>query len=304
VHGKKRRRGHGKGSVTCENCAKSGHTKPDCYSKGGGKEGQRLRQKKNKKKEKKSESVAVAKSEEDELFTFTCTLDYVTLTEVLKLPKDKFGACMDSSVSDHYCPDHTQFQNYRTLDNCDITTVDGRTLKAVGIGGVCIGLPNEFKQTPVLLKDTVYASDMAFTLISIGCLDQANCSVTFQKGTCTIWNPDGYIMGTIPRANRLYHLINAGKGSPMDHANVATGKMSISEAHRKLSHISHSAIWNAILTGQITRIELDMDSKLEFCKPCVKAKSARLLFLQKSDTHAEKYGERAPVTGTVIHHIL
>jgi hypothetical protein len=133
---------------------------------------------------------------------------------------------------------------------------------------------------------------MAFTFISIGRLDQANCSVTFQRGMCTIQNSDGCIMGTIPRANGLYRLVNAGKGSPTDHANVAAGKMSISEAHCKLSQFLHSAIRDAISTGQITGIELDMDSKPEFCEPCVKAKSARVPFPQKSDTHAEKYGEK------------
>jgi hypothetical protein len=263
AQGKKGRQGHGskqeksKSNVTCKNCGKSGHTKPDCYSKGGGKEGQGPRQKKKKKKVKKlEESTAVAKSEDDELFTFTCTSDYVALTEVLKFPKDKFSTYMDSGVSDHYCPDHTRFQNYQSLDNCNITTVDGRTLKAVRIGDVCIDLPNGSKQTPALLKDTVYAPDMAFTLISIGCLDQANCSVTIKREMCTIWNSDGCIMGTIPRANGLYCLINAGKGSPTDHANDAAGKMSISEAHHKLGHILHSAIRNAISTGQITGIEL------------------------------------------------
>src|SRR5882762_1282926 len=133
---------------------------------------------------------------------------------------------------------------------------------------------------------------MAFTLISVGHLDKADCAVSFQKGMCTIRNPKGRIMGTIPRANGLYRLVNFSKGSRTDHANVAAGKMSISEAHRKLGHISHSAIRNAISTGQITGIELDMDSKPEFCEPCVKAKSARIPFPKKSDTCAEKYGER------------
>src|SRR5882762_4938951 len=297
AQGKKGNRGHGnrgkkpKSGVTCENCGKPGHTKPDCYSKGGGKEGQGPRQKK--KKEKKSEeSAAVAKSEENELFAFTCTSDYVALTEVLKLPKDKFGACMDSGASDHYCPDRTKFENYRPLDNRNITTADGRTLKAVGIGDVHIELPNGSKRTPALLKDAIYSPDMAFTLISVGHLDKADCAVSFQKGMCTIRNPKGRIMGTIPRANGLYRLVNFSKGTSLDHANVAVGKMSISEAHRKLGHISHSAIRNAISTGQITGIELDMDSKPEFCEPCAKAKSARLPFPQKSDTHATKYGER------------
>ena len=98
-------------------------------------------------------------------------------------------------------------------------------------------------------------------------------------------------MGTIPMANSLYRLVNSGKRTSLDHANITAGKISISEVHWKLGHISHSAIRNAISTRQITGIELDMDSKPEFCEPCAKAKSARLPFPQKSDTHAEKYGE-------------
>jgi hypothetical protein len=49
-------------------------------------------------------------------------------------------------------------------------------------------------------------------------------------------------MGTIPMANGLYHLVNAGKGTSSNHSNVASGKMSISEAHHKLGHISHATI--------------------------------------------------------------
>jgi len=113
VHGRKGRPGHShkgeklKSSLTCENCGKPGHTKPDCYSKGGGKEGRWPKRKKfNKRREKKSEeSAAVAKGADDKLFAFTCTSDYVALTNSLKLPKDKFGACMDSGASSHYCPD-------------------------------------------------------------------------------------------------------------------------------------------------------------------------------------------------------
>jgi hypothetical protein len=117
--------------VTCKNCGKPGHTKPDCYSKGGGKEGQWLKQKKfNKWREKKSEeSAAVAKGEDSELFTFTCTSDYVALTDSLKILKGKYGACMDSGASDHYCPERDRFQNYLPLKNRNITTADGQILE-------------------------------------------------------------------------------------------------------------------------------------------------------------------------------
>ena len=176
--------------------------KPDCYLKGGGKCGQGPRQRRfNKWKEKNvEESVAVAKVEDEELFAFTCTSDYHTLTNSLKLPKDKCDTCMDSGTSEHYCPEWEQFQNLQPLENCDITTADGWILKAVGIGDIHIDLPNGNKHTPALLKNTVYAPDMAFTLISVGHLNKANCSVTFQKGMCTIQNPNRHIMGTIPMA--------------------------------------------------------------------------------------------------------
>ena len=299
AHGKKGKQGRGKNpeksklDLKCDNCGGSGHTQPNCWSKGGGKEGQGPRQRKSKKGAKKTEeSAAVAKNDDEELFAFTCTSDYVALTESLQLPKDKLGACIDSGASSHYCPDRTKFQNYRSLDDRNITTADGRTLKAVGIGDVRIELPNGSKRVPALLKNVVYSPDMAFTLISIGRLDEANCAVSFRKGMCTIRNPEGHVMATIPRANGLYRLLNPNAKPCLDHANVAAGKMSISEAHRKLGHISCSAIKHAISTGQITGIELDMDSKPDFCEPCVKAKSARQPFPKKSDTRATSYGER------------
>jgi hypothetical protein len=299
VHGKKPKRGKpgkrdkSKSDLHCENCGRDGHTKPNCYSKGGGKEGQGPWQKKSRKGEKKTdETAAIAKDEDEELFAFTCTSDYVAAADSIGVPKDKCGACVDSGASNHYCPDRTKFQNYRPLVNRNITTADGRSLKAVGIGDVLIELPNGSKRTPALLKNAIFAPDMAFTLISVSRLDRAHCSVDFQKSLCTIRNPEGRIMATIPRANGLYRLANLNKSNCAEHANLATGKMSISEAHRKLGHISHNAIRHAISSGRITGIDLDMDSKPEFCEPCVKAKSARQPFPKKSDTRATNYGER------------
>ena len=99
-------------------------------------------------------------------------------------------------------------------------------------------------------------------------------------------------MATIPQADGLYCLIDPYKVNQTAHANVAVGKMPISEAHCKLGHISHTAIKHTITSGWITGIDLDVDSKPEFCKPCAKAKSAHQLFPKKSDTQATQYSER------------
>ena len=151
---------------TCDNCGKSGHGKPDCFSKGGGKEGQAPWQKKAKKEEKMETAVVAVNEERDELFAFICTSAYANVAETLQVPKLKLGTCVDSGASRDYCPDREKFSNYKPID-CNITTADGRTIKAIGMGDMHIELPNGSKKTKTIFKNTIHAPEMAFTLISI-----------------------------------------------------------------------------------------------------------------------------------------
>ena len=128
----------GKSGKKCGNCGKDGHTKPNCYQKGGGKEGQAPWQKKgkkdNKKGEKKTEETANT-AQDEEFFTFTCTSDFSTVAEALQIPKLKRGAIIDSGASQHFCPDWSKFTNYKPIENSHpINTVDGRTFEAIGMG--------------------------------------------------------------------------------------------------------------------------------------------------------------------------
>ena len=71
--------------------------------------------------------------------------------------------------------------------------------------------------------------------------------------------------------------------NPSAHANIASAKMTIQEAHLKFGHIAHDAIKYAIAKGLILGIELDLTSKPEFCNTCAKAKASRQPFLKQSD---------------------
>ena len=68
-------------------------------------------------------------------------------------------------------------------------------------------------------------------------------------------------------------------------------KLTISEAHRKLGHIAPSVIKYMIAKGHITSIQLDPESKPEFCEACAKAKAAQQPFPKESETCTTKYGE-------------
>ena len=74
------------------------------------------------------------------------------------------------------------------------------------------------------------------------------------------------------------------KVNPGLQANAAIEKMLMSEAHRKLGHISSAVIKHVVSKGLITGISLDDNSTPEFCDACVKAKSAHQLFPKESES--------------------
>ena len=83
---------------------------------------------------------------------------------------------------------------------------------------------------------------------------------------CTIFNPKGQVIAMILHSDGLYRIIGKhDKDGGV--AAVASGKMLISKAHRKLGHLAYGAVTHAISKGYIAGIGIDLDtnSKLEFC---------------------------------------
>ena len=224
-------------------------------------------------------------------FAFTATSDFANVAEAIQVPRSRLGTCIDSGASRVYSPDKSKFSNYKPIDR-SITTADGRELKAVGMGDLEIDMPNGSKTTTVTFKNAIHAPQMAFTLISISRLDKAGFQVTFKKGMCTIMNPKGKTIATIPHSDGLYRVVAGKTAKDGGYAAAASGKMSISEAHRKLGHLAYGALSHAISKKLIAGIDLDTDSKPEFCDVCAKAKAARQPFPKESRTRATKYGER------------
>ena len=123
----KKRSAHSKGKekakgtdadATCDNCHKLGHKGADCWSKGGGKEGQGPRQKKKRsdKAEKADETAIVANDEDDGLFAFTCSSDFQEVANAISIPKSRMGGCVDSGASQHYSLSRENFSRYRAID--------------------------------------------------------------------------------------------------------------------------------------------------------------------------------------------
>ena len=115
---------------------------------------------------------------------------------------------------------------------------DGCLLSAIGMGDLHIELPNGSGKMKAIFKNAVHAPEMAFMLIFISQLDKAGYSITFDKGMCTIKNPKAQTIATILHSDGLYKIATPKQSNIKDMENIAAGKMSISQAHKKLGHIS------------------------------------------------------------------
>ena len=101
------------------------------------------------------------------------------------------------------------------------------------MGDLEIDLPNGPKITKTTFKDAIHTPDMAFMLIAISKLDKVKYKVMFHKSTCTIIDPKGKTITTIPHSEGLYRISSAK--SAKNGGQAAT-------AFRKLGHISYGAI--------------------------------------------------------------
>ncbi|KIK50622.1 hypothetical protein GYMLUDRAFT_252832 [Collybiopsis luxurians FD-317 M1] len=77
----------------------------------------------------------------------------------------------------------------------------------------------------LMLPNTLYIPELANTLISIGCLDDAGYTVTFSNGKAEIRYKDGTLVGIIPKSNGLYRIIST------EEADAAVEMLTLDELH-------------------------------------------------------------------------
>ena len=152
----------------------------------------------------------IATTEKPEVSAFTWTSDFVELASLITILKERLGAIVDSGAMWHFCPDKSKFSNFILTSGWPIRTANGKTIQATGTGDIEITLPNGKEQSTIILKGVLYASDLAFTLISVSCLLKAGCGVNFLGNMCTIGYLDEQVMATIPESMGLFQAVASG----------------------------------------------------------------------------------------------
>jgi len=134
ARGRGRGKGRGKakaGGVKCGNCGRDNHDTPECFQKGGAKEGQAPWQKKAAKAACTNvTSTSMKEDTSDVIYAFTCTSSYANAAA---RPKGTYSdSVLDCAATDHFCPEEVRFENYRKIKPSPITAADGGTFNAIG----------------------------------------------------------------------------------------------------------------------------------------------------------------------------
>ena len=257
-----------KKQLICTNCKKSGHIIENCWAKGGGKEGQAPWQKKRKKAKPKKKKKGKAKAnateevtssdEDDEPIAFT-NFDCATLPQATEI--------LDTGVSSHMTPHLNLLQEYKNfLKARRLRAADKGTFKAYGTGTLVMPVKIKDKNVNVILRDTLYAPKIAFTLISIGKCNDAGYETMFAHQKCIIKDSSGKTLLVTPKFHGLYHLdrdINSHTACPC---------LPMEEIHKRLVHISTRSINHLLNNQMISGLEINPMDKSSSCKACIKSK--------------------------------
>ena len=167
----------------CANCKHTGHSKEDCFWKGG-KEGQAPWDKKKDGNAKANTATA----EDDVSLAVTCNPDK-PLEALTSLPAAQ-NAIIDCGTTQHFTPNCANLTNFTEIPPKPIKAANGHTLQATRCGDLKILLPmGKDQPTKATLQNVYYSPDFAFTLISVGTMDKKGYQINFDNGICTIWMP-------------------------------------------------------------------------------------------------------------------
>lgn len=278
-----------KPDVECFNCHRKGHVKADCWHAGGGKEGQGPRQGGGKRGGGQGgaqvNTAGTAAAGDTYAFTTTFYPDAL-LTRTAATPKNVITEVFDSGANRHISPYRNVFTSFESSNPHPISAADSRTFNVLSRGDVKISLPNGSSETTTILKDVLYAPELAFTLVSISRIDDAGFSSKFELGACEITSRKdaGRVIGWIPASHGLYRV----EHKVVTHANMATPlTMSMMELHRRLGHISPASIERLVRDGRVDGIQLS-DSMILPCDACAQAKIMRAPIPKARDSAREK----------------
>ncbi|EUC60894.1 Transposon Tf2-1 polyprotein, putative, partial [Rhizoctonia solani AG-3 Rhs1AP] len=305
-----------KSNIECYNCKKKGHTKAECWTKGGGSEGKggnggnnggnggrRKRGKWNGKGKEESNVADTTKGEAGVHMSCMATGTSMPLASWL----------LDSGSSSHTAINRSDFVTYtRTPDNT-VYGIGGST-KIEGRGDVIVSIPTGEKgeRRTLRLVDVNHVPESPHNLIGLGRLTDKGMTWEGSGSQLLIRGPKGERIGQglktrCGTSGSLYYINAQVLRDVSNEVLVATSAArSWEDWHRALGHVSLETLRVMAKEGIVKGMELKGAPPKEwFCDACIQGKQRTEPFPKESKTVVKQIGDLtvsdvwgpAPVTG-------
>src|ERR1700759_1352396 len=190
-------------NVECLNCKRIGHTKENCWGRGGGKEGQGpSRNSRGPPRHKRDRAHQTKEDDGDDINASLNDVAYITCAAM----GHEFGKrdwIFDSATTSHICPNREDFKDYQPIDGT-ISGIGDSPVRVTGRGTVVLNFDVNGKTVPHTLRDVLHVPHATNCLVSVSRHDPAGCSAEFRDRGCTLKDKSGRIVGKGILKNKLY----------------------------------------------------------------------------------------------------
>ena len=288
LHAKHNSRNDARGTIECSNCRKKGHTATDCWSKGGGKEGQGPR---GRKKGKKGGHKA---NQTEEVNSNLNDCAYMTSNSHNSHEISKNTWLLDSGTTSHICTLREAFTDFQTVTGELVKGIGQMESTVVGRGTVTIVFEFDGKTYRHLLRHTLFVPNAPNCLLSLSRFDDTGGNVEFRKGFCWMKDNSNKVVGKGSKHRRLYLLAARAIIPEQERANAAgTPKLTWDQWHTRYGHIGFSALKQLQKENLVNGLDIDQTSQPSAsCEACIQAKQTHKSFPKEAENRSEMPGER------------
>ena len=177
----------------------------------------------------------------------------------------------DSGCTRHITPYCKAVTDFTEISPKLFQVANQQSFNAVGTGEMVINIPNGVRTSQLKLTEVLYSSDVGYTLVSIGQLDDAGFTVIFANGKCIIQEQNRQQVGIVVKSGwGLYRVAHNS-----DIANTATEVLSLDQFHHCMGHISPETTRKLVTNGLVTevKLEISLSGNPFFCESCIYAKA-------------------------------
>ena len=156
----------------------------------------------------------------------------------------------DSGCTKHISPYRDDLIDFVDIPPKSFRAANKQSFNATGAGKLIVDLPNGKGCTKLELTNVQYSPDVAYTLVSVGYLDDEGFSVRFGGGKCEITDPKGVLVGEVPKNKRgLYRVEHHSET-----ADVVSEQLTLDQFHRRMGHISPTSARKLVSQELVTGV--------------------------------------------------